>query len=144
MAYNLNNETLYRASMLTRIWGARLGVDLDNMLVGPPEHKIGVTTLGSTANNIPAHGLTVLSAAAASTYVLDQPILGIRKEFIQAGVGSSHNIITNTSNIKFVSTFGSSQQRLCFQTTGDMVRLLGISSAQWAVLSIGAGVSVTT
>lgn len=144
MAYNALNEPLYVSRMLTMMWGRRMGLDLDNMLVGPPEHKIGVTTLGSTANNIPAHGLTVLSAAAASTYVLDQPITGIRKYFLQAGVGTSHNIITGTSNIKFVSTFGSSQQRLAFQTTGDQVSLIGISSAQWAVLAIGAGVSVTT
>lgn len=147
MAYNVLNEPLYMNSagkVLTYMWGRRIGLDLDNMLIGPPEHKIGVTSLGSTANNIPAHGLTMLGAAAASTYQLDTPITGVRKYFLQAAVGSSHNIITGTSNIKFVSTFGSSQQRLCFQTTGDQVSLIGISSAQWAVLAIGAGVSVTT
>lgn len=144
MAYNVLNEPLYVSRMLTMLWGRRMGLDLDNMLVGPPEHKVGVTTLGSTAVNIPAHGLTVLSAAAASTYVLDTPIQGVRKDLFQAGVGSSHNIITGTSNIKFVSTFGSSMQRLAFQSTGDFVRLMGISSAQWAVLAFGAGVSMTT
>jgi hypothetical protein len=140
----LPNDPIYRDRMVTGIWGARLGLDRDNMLVGPPGFKQGVTTLGSTAQNVPAHGVTLLNAAAASTYVLDTPVPGVEKTFIQVGVGSSHSIITGTSNIKFASSLGSSQQRLNFQTTGDTVSLVALTTALWAVLHLGAGVSVTT
>ena len=138
------NDPIYRSRMVTNIWGARLGLDRDNMLVGPPDLKRGVTTLGSTAVNVEAHGITVLSAAAASTYVLDAPLAGIIKTFVQSGVGSSHNLITGTSNIKIISTLGSSQQRVNLQSTGDFVRLQGISTAAWAIIGLNAGVSVTT
>jgi hypothetical protein len=144
MPANNLNDPLYRNRMVTNLWGGRLALDVDNMLVGPPEHKLGVTTLGATATSIPAHGVTVLNAAAASTYILDAPMTGVRKYIVQSGVGSSHNIITGTSNIKILSTFGSSQQRVALQSTGDFVQLIGLSTALWAILALNAGVSVTT
>jgi hypothetical protein len=137
-------DPIYRSRMLTSIWGARIGLDIDNMLVGPPDIKKGVSTLGTTAASVEAHGITQLTAAAASTYILDTPIPGVQKLLVQVGVGSSHNIITGTSNIKIVSTLGSSQQRVCLQTTGDWVKLMGVTTAQWAIVGLNAGVSVTT
>ena len=74
-----NNDPLYRSRILTSLHGSRLGLDTDNMLVGPPELKLGVTTPGSTANNLPAHGVSNLAAAAASTIQLDPPLTGVRK-----------------------------------------------------------------
>ena len=143
-ALNINNAPLYRSRFRTTIYGDRLALDDDGMLVGPPALKVGATTLGSTATNLPAHGVTILNAAAASTFVLDPPMIGVEKWFFQTSNGTSHNIITGTSNIKIHSTIGSSQQRLAFQSTGDFARLIGISTAIWAVVSLGAGVSVTT
>ena len=138
------NQPLYRNRMRTSIYGARLGLDDDGMLIGPPDLKVDVSTLGSTATSVKAHGLTILSAAAASTYILDAPMTGIHKRLFQAGVGTSHNIITGTSNIKITSTLGSSQQRICLQTTGDFADLIGTSTAAWAYLGGSAGVCLTT
>jgi hypothetical protein len=143
-ALNINNQPLYRSRFRTTIYGDRLALDDDGMLVGPPALKAGLTSLGSTASQVPAHGVTILNAAAASTYIIDPPMLGIEKIFQQSSNGTSHNLITGTSNIKIISTFGSSQQRVCLQSSGDYVRLLGMSTAQWAVVGLTAGVSITT
>ena len=143
-ALNINNQPLYRSRFRTTIYGDRLALDEDGMLVGPPALKLGLTTLGTTLQQIPAHGLTNLNAAAASTYVLDPPMIGVEKVLMQSSNGTSHNIITGTSNIKIISTFGSTQQRVCLQSSGDYVRLMGVSTAQWAVIGLTAGVSITT
>jgi len=144
MPFIANNAPLYRSRIRTSIYGDRLALDDDGALVGPFALKQGLTTLGSTATQIPAHGLTILNAAAASTYVLDPPMLGVEKMLMQSSNGTSHNIITGTSNIKIISTFGSTQQRVCLQSSGDFVRLVGMSTAQWAVVGLTAGVSITT
>ena len=143
-AANINNQPLYTNRIRTTLYGSRLALDDDGALIGPFALKLGQTSLGSTATAIPAHGLTVLSAAAASTYVLDPPMLGVEKILYQISVGTSHNIITGTSNIKITSTVGSSQQRVCLQSTGDFVRLIGTSTAAWQVVGLNAGVSITT
>lgn len=144
MAYNVNNEPIYRASMLTRIWGARLGLDLDNMLVGPPEHKLGVTTptTGGTLVPLPAHGATNLSATAATTAYMDAPIAGIRKHIALTGTGTSQAVVLNAGN--FFTTLGSSFRRVTMQSTGDAMFGIGLSSAIFAVLGFTAGCSFTT
>ena len=143
-AANVNNAPLYRTRVRTTIYGDRLGLDDDGALIGPFALKLGLTTLGTTLQQIPAHGMTNLNAAAASTYVLDPPMVGVEKVLMQSSIGTSHNIITGTSNIKIISTFGSSQQRVCLQSSGDFVRLMGMSTGQWAVVGLNAGVSITT
>jgi len=144
MPDNILNAPLYRNRIRTTIFGARLGLDDDGMLVGPPALKLGVSTVGSTATNIPAHGGTILNAAAASTYVLDPPMIGVEKFIFQTAVGTSHALITGTSNIKIHSTLGSSQQRICLQSTGDFAHLIGLTTAIWAYLGGSAGVCLST
>lgn len=144
MPDSANNQPLYRSRMRTSIHGARLGLDDDGMLIGPPDIKKQVSTLGSTANALAAHGISYLTAAAASTYTLDAPMVGIKKWFYQATVGTSHNIITGTSNVKIASTLGSSQQRICLQSTGDYAILVGLTTALWGYIGGTAGVCLTT
>ena len=143
-AANVNNAPLYRSRARTTIYGDRLALDDDGALIGPFALKLGLTTLGTTLQQIPAHGMTNLNAAAASTYLLDPPMVGVEKVLMQSSIGTSHNIITGTSLIKIISTFGSSQQRVCLQSSGDFVRLMGMSTGQWAVIGLTAGVSITT
>lgn len=138
------NAPQYRNRMRTTIFGARLGLDDDNMLIGPPALKLGCSTLGATTASLPAHGVTILNAAAASTYVLDAPIIGVEKFIFQTSNASSHSIITGTSNIKIHSTLGSSQQRICLQSTGDFAHLIGVTTAIWAYVGGSAGVCLTT
>lgn len=143
-ALNINNAPLYRSRVRTTIYGDRLGLDDDGALIGPFDIKKAISSLGSTATNLAAHGMSYLNAAAASTYVLDPPIPGVEKWLFQTSNGTSHNIITGTSNIKIHSTLGSSQQRICLQSTGDYARLIGVTTAIWALLGLGLGASVTT
>jgi hypothetical protein len=138
------NDPTYRSQMVTSLYGSRLGFDKNGMVIGSPAHRLNSSTLGSTAVALEAHGISYLNAAAASTYVLDAPVPGVEKFLFQVGVGTSHNIITGTSNIKICSTFGSSQQRVALQSTGDWVRLIGLTTAQWGIVGMSAGTSVTT
>lgn len=141
---NVNSQPQYRSRIRTSIYGARLGIDDDNALVGPIGVKEAVSTLGSTATALRAHGVYLLNAAAASTYVLDPPIPGVSLRVFQTSNASSHSLITGTSNIKIHSTLGSSQQRICLQSTGDFADLVGLTTAIWAYLGGSAGVCLTT
>jgi len=143
-AANINNQPLYTNRIRTTLYGARLALDDDGALIGPFALKLGLTTLGTTAHQIPAHGLTNLNAAAASTYVLDPPMVGVEKVLMQSSNGTSHNIITGTSLIKIISTWGSTMQRVCLQSSGDFIRLMGVSTGQWAVTGLTAGCCLTT
>lgn len=143
MAVNPNNLPLYRSRMRTPLYGARFGLDDDGMIVGPGEIKLGVTT-ASSLSNIAAHGLTVLNAAAASTYVIDSPIPGVRK-LLFCTVGTSIAVKSALGAAEnFISTLGSTPVRLTFQSTGDFAMLVGLSTSDWGVMSVGAGVSMTT
>lgn len=135
-----NNDPLYASRMRTSLHGRRIGLDGDNMIVGPPALKAGVTT-GTTGGNVPAHGVTVLNATAASTYTIDEPIKGVHK-IIAVTAATSQAI--KTAAATFVTTLGSSFRRLTFTTTGDGVVLAGISTSQYAVLSLTGAVSMTT
>lgn len=140
-----NNDPLYRSRILTSLYGARLGLDTDNMLVGPPELKLGVTTPGSTANAIPAHGVSNLAAAAASTITMDAPITGIRKVlFANCTVASSINVLTGVDAIGGGSSLSTGARRIKFQQPGDAVTLIGLSTSLWGIVQATAGVCLTT
>ena len=137
-----NNDPLYTTRMITRLRGNRIGLDRNNMLVGPPALKLGVTT-GSTVSTatLPAHGVTVLNATAASTFTIDEPITGVMKRLF-CNIATSQAV--KTAAATFVTTLGSSFRRLTFATSGDGVTLVGISTSQYAVLSLTGAVSMTT
>jgi len=140
-----NNDPLYRSRILTSLYGSRLGLDTDNMLVGPPELKLGVTTPGSTANNLPAHGVSNLAAAAASTIQLDPPITGIRKYlFANCTAASSINVLTGVDVVGLASSISTGGRRIKFQAQGDVCELVGLSTALWGILNCSAGVCLTT
>ena len=135
-----NNDPLYASRMRTSLHGRRIGLDGDNMIVGPPALKAGVTT-GTTGGNVPAHGVTVLNATAASTFTIDEPITGVMKRLF-CNIATSQAV--KTAAATFVTTLGSSFRRLTFATSGDGVTLVGISTSQYAVLSLTGAVSMTT
>lgn len=135
-----NNDPLYASRIRTSIHGRRLGLDDNNMIVGPPALKEGVTT-GSSLGTIPAHGMTNLSATAASTYTLDPPIVGIVKRLF-CTIATSQGV--KTAAATFVTTLGSSFRRLTFATSGDGAVLYGLSTSQYAVVGLTGAVSMTT
>lgn len=137
-----NNDPLYRSRILTSLYGARLGLDTDNMLVGPPEHKLGVATNGSTANALPAHGVSMLAAAAASTYTMDAPIVGVRKYlFANCTAASSINVLTG---VDVLSSGSTGARRILMKGLGDAVELIGLTTALWGLISAGSGVVLST
>lgn len=145
----------YGDDILTSLRGRRLGLQRltsgqhggngdAEMLVGPVDFRLGVTTDETTGANLKAHGMSHIpgtSAASSSVYVLDPPIPGVRKiiwpstdngptyvktangEAIHTRAGSSFNTVKASS-----SCFGALQ-------------LIGLSTAAWLGMGITSGTS---
>lgn len=141
MAYNVNNEPLYASEMITTLWGRRIGLDINNFLVGPPELRKKVQTISSTSPNtaVPAHGVTRITGLTSTQgpvqHTLDAPIIGVEKTLtlgctstasIQFGTTANGASIVKTSD-------GTTGGWINLQGPGGSITLIGVTTAQWAV-----------
>ena len=105
---------------------------------------IFATTDSTGAATIPNYGLTRIAAsAAASTYVLAAPVAGVMK-FLYVAANST-DITINVSTAVAIGTLGTTDayRRIVFSRPAT-VTLLGITTAQWDVLSVGTTFVGTT
>ena len=97
----------------------------------------------STASNVSAGGLTLLSATAAKSYTMDPPVTGIGKEIVFTDTTTLAQSVTLESGT-FRTTDGTTQNKLAFDLVGESVRLVGESTAIFAVVSNVGGVVYST
>ena len=143
------------SQILTSLRGKLLGLDENGYLTSPVGIKVPTLYVGasgsevnlmavttpSSASNIGISGLTNLSATAASTYTLDEPVAGIVKRLF-CTIATSQAV--KTAAATFVSTLGSTFRRITFASSGDGVTLVGLSTSQWAVMALTGATSHTT
>lgn len=135
-------------NIITTIFGNRLGLQplssavsgsgrtgaTPDVLLGPEDLKLGVTTAETTATNLAAWGVSYLTSAASSgVYTLDPPIPGVRKKLVFGTTGATIYVKTANSET-FMSTLGTSltvakSTQNCFA----MLDLVGLTTAQWGV-----------
>jgi hypothetical protein len=105
-------------------------------------------TQASTATRVNRHGTTVITSAGSGTvgthgFVMDTPSVGIRKTIIVDPNSTRTVTVFNASTADtFLSSTGNS---LVFSTGAGVkaVTLVGISTAQWAIVSQTTGVTPT-
>ena len=156
-------ETL-RSSLLTSIFGRRLGLTEDELLAGAKYIQVQVQdiTTASSGTAIPAYGITRVTCSGSSQgpvqYLLDAPVPGVRKTLMLGGTAGA----TSTGSFQFLSTdAGAAILISSLGTTGGVVNLLGPASVVtmiglttdlWGVLNegpytstaLGSAVSFTT
>lgn len=143
---------LYRSRMLTSIHGHRLGLDIDQAIVGPIGVKREVRTISSTVPNtsVSAHGVVVVSGLTSTQgptqHTLDAPMPGIELTLELA--------CTSTASVQFGSTAnGASIRSATAGTTfgqinligpGGAVTLVGLTTAAWGFKGTATNVALTT
>lgn len=151
---------LYRSRILTSIHGGRLGLDKDQMIVGPPDIKRDVRTISSTVPNtsVTPHGVVTVSGLSSTQgpvqHSLDAPVPGVpltlqlactstgSQQFNASAAGAS---IVNTSA-------GTTSATVNLLGPGGSITLIGLSTSQWGVRSMndasstagGRSISFTT
>ena len=156
MALKTDIENL-RNSIITSLFGRRLGLDQYDTLTGPKGFRDPVdgwntagTTLVSTsvASNIPAYGMTVVGATGASAttaYTLAAPIPGVCKRIFNPTTGAV-TILTTGAGAFICSTgsVASTQGTISFVGKGAYVELWGLTTSLWGLAENLAITTVTT
>lgn len=137
-----------RSQLLTSIKGRRLALDPNDYLVGPRDLRVqiegfssGGSTITSTsvATSLSAWGVSVVGASAASgttAYTLAAPVPGVKKTifcpttgYAVIGTTAAGAFICSTASV--TSTYG----YITFTGKGNLVELMGLTTALWGVLS---------
>lgn len=99
-----------------------------------------VQTAASTATTITAVGLTMVTATtAAQTYLMDNPVVGVRKWLAIAGASSGDDTDAVAATISAATTtvtFDTSGQHVLTLSTSALrgVSLVGVTTLRWAVV----------
>jgi len=102
------------------------------------------TTDSTGATTIPNYGLTRIAAsAAASTYVLAAPTAGVLK-FLYVAANSTNITIDASTAVAIGTVLTTDAYRRIVFSRPATVTLLGITTAQWDVLSVGTTFVGTT
>ncbi len=115
---------------------------LENKTIG--SGCIVFTTDSTGATTIPNYGLTRIAAsAAASTYLLAAPIPGVVK-YLYVAANSTAITINASTAVAFGTVLTTDAYRKMVFTRPATVTLIGITTAQWDVLSVGTTLAGTT
>jgi hypothetical protein len=137
------NDPIYRSRMVTNIWGARLALDRDNMLVGPPAHKKNVQTISTTVpTTVQSHGyvrvLTSGSSQGPTQHQLDAPIQGVEVTLFlnSTSTGSQQFGSTAAGASIFSASAGTTVGWVNLLGPGGSITLVGVTTAIWSVRSM--------
>lgn len=153
-----------RNQIITSVYGRRLGLNVNEFLVGPKDIALATQSLtsGSTATTVLNYGITQLdvTTAAASTassigtteigcaWVMAAPEPGVLKTLMkQSSTGGSTMpvVVTfGTGVTAFNSSFTSTATGVMMNANGQQVTLRGLSATKWLVLSLSTGTSVVS
>lgn len=155
-----------RNSILTSLYGRRMGLDPDAFVVGVKDVKKATQFIGSSTNSsasstgttIINYGITSLAVAtqAASTgssygttevggqFLLDAPAEGVQKLIYTASQHSTLliSVMFSTGVTAQNTSAGSSFGGLSFNAPGQWVKLMGVSTSKWLLAGIATGASL--
>lgn len=160
----MTTRTLLQNSILTSIYGRRLGLNQNEFLVGPKGMAVATqdigtgTTESSTGTEIMNHGITSLAVATAAattgssygttelagTFALAAPEPGVEKIIYTATSHSTHqiNVQCSTGVTIIATSLGSSFGGVSFNARGQYIRLLGLSTSKWLADGWSTGTSI--
>ena len=125
-----------RDSIMTSIYGRRLGLDKDDRLCGIKGRRETITaaTSDTTGTNLPNYGIITVATSTDDTWILDDPETGCEVK-IMTGTTSTgdHYIIADNATIK--SSLGLDQTTIDLRGGGAGCTLVGLSTSQWGVLT---------
>lgn len=90
-------------------------------------------TAASTAANISNRGTTTLGATAAKDYTLDPPTAAGKTKRLVSTNGTTQTV--TASGATFLTTAGSTVNKVSMESTGAVLLLESLSTILWAVIS---------
>ena len=128
-----------RQTIITSLFGRRLGLSVDQYLVGALDNKVvtqQATTL-TTGTRINAHGFTGVSSSTNTTWTMDPPVEGVSKQLAATSTSTGTMTVQLPTGANFVTTAGSSFNQVAFTALGQSIDLFGASTSVF--MAIGAG-----
>ncbi len=134
-----------RGKILTSIFGRRLGLDDQEFLVGPKDHRGAIEDITSTAATscVPYGHTRILTSGSSQTgnYTLQAPVPGVRKSFSLQSTSTGAQIVTAT-NAAFLAASGTSVAVINLITGGAFVDMIAVTTGYWQLLS-GSSIAPT-
>lgn len=130
--------TTIRNSILTSVYGRRLGLDVNERLVG---HRgtvtefEDITTVATTASIYGISRVSVSGSTQGPTqHNLPAPIAGIEKTiFMTSSSTGSQQFLTTPNGAQILATAGTSGNCVNLVGPAGSIVLIGISSTLWAI-----------
>lgn len=137
--------TTIRNSAKTPLYGRRLGLkgvtssdQLNELLIGMSDVQLPIVdaTSDTTGTNITGYGITQFDTSTDDTWLLDNPIAGVRK-VLYTGTTSTgiRTIKRKDSSFAIASSANSTGTTIAAQGGGLTLELIGISSALYGVVT---------
>lgn len=130
-------ETL-RSLVLTSIRGRRLGLDVNECLVGPKQLRPPITaaTSATTGTDLTTYGYNTLVTTTNDTWRLPAPPYVGAEVTLMTGSSSTgiHTVAVSTASASVIySSNGIAGQNVVLTGAGQAVKLVGLTTAIWAV-----------
>lgn len=141
MAYTVEQ---LRNEIITSIFGRRLGLDNNGMLVGFNDNRIPITdaTSDTTGTNIPGFGVTTVDTSTDDTWLLSAPVRGAMKYIYTGSTSTGIRTIKRADNSFAIrSSAASTLTTIVAQGGGLWLQLFGVSSAIYAIVGRPTGFS---
>lgn len=94
-----------------------------------------VTTFATTVNRIPNYGKSILTSTAAGTYLMENPIPGVRKVIVQNTTSTVIRSVTGVTTTVLFANTTATNTAIAFDTLGDLIELEGRTSLIWDIIS---------
>lgn len=151
-----------RNSILTTIYGRRLGLDKNDFLIGKSaKHAIQALTSGSSATAITNYGVTAINVTTGSastgssigttevglSWNMDAPEPGVEKTiYLSNSTGSTAGAVVEfgTGVTGFNSSLGTTFTGILLQGHGAWVKLIGMSATSWMMVGMSTSTSMAS
>lgn len=129
-----------RNLIITSVHGRRLGLDINEALVGVKNVRLqqAAGTSDTTGTNLPNHGFVSVTTTTNDGWVLDRPYTGAKVTLYTGTTSTGSHSIALGSGVVGYSTNGIEGSTVFLMGAGAAMTLLGISTAAWQVISYGS------
>lgn len=137
--------TTIRNGILTSLFGRRIGLkslvasDANSEgLVGFAGSQFPITdaTSDTTGTNITGYGITTVDTTTNDTWLLDAPIQGVEKTLYFGSTSTGiRTVMRGAATFTIRTTAESTNTTIVVQAGGQTIRLLGITSTLYGILS---------
>ncbi len=133
-----------RDAIITSIHGRRLGVDVNDFLVGAkgPRQPITSATSDTTATEIANNGLASVVTTTNDTWVLQDPVEGCQVTLVTGSTSTGVHTV-DVSPAVIYSTNGIEGDQVLLKNAGAYCQLMGLTTAAWVMTARGSTASVS-